>query len=91
LYINWFDQIIASLTIYWEGITAKVKGKSIGEGLKTEAENMSELINFSYSRLFDFCYRYLEIKATNWQKLENREQLMLNLYDKMQALMAIAP
>jgi hypothetical protein len=29
-------------------------------------------------------------KATKWQKLENREQLMLSLYDKMQALMAIA-
>jgi len=41
-------------------------------------------------RLFDFCYKYLEIKATKWQKLENREQLMLSLYDKMQALMAIA-
>jgi DNA helicase-2/ATP-dependent DNA helicase PcrA len=80
----------ACIRLIGEGIAAKVKGKSIGEGLKTEAENISELANFSYSRLFDFCYRYLEIKATKWQKLENREQLMLSLYDKMQALMAIA-
>jgi superfamily I DNA/RNA helicase len=80
----------ACIRLIGEGIAAKVKGKSIGEGLKTEAENIANLANFSYSRLFDFCYRYLEIKATKWQKLENREQLMLNLYDKLQALMAIA-
>jgi len=80
----------ACIRLIGEGIAAKIKGKSIGEGLKTEAENISELANFSYSRLFDFCYRYLEIKAIKWGKLENREQLMLNLYDKMQALMSIA-
>jgi DNA helicase II / ATP-dependent DNA helicase PcrA len=64
--------------------------RGVYETIPLSTENIAELANFSYSRLFDFCYRYLEIKATKWQKLENREQLILNLYDKMQALIANA-
>jgi len=64
----------ACIRLIGEGIAAKVKEKSIGEGFKTEAENIAELANFSYSRLFDFFTDTLRLKQLNgisWRIVSN--------------------
>jgi DNA helicase II / ATP-dependent DNA helicase PcrA len=80
----------ACIKLISDGVAATVKGKDIGTGLKAEAEAISKLEYFSYSRLSKCCYEYLELKAEKWSGLPNSAELLANLYDKLQTLMTIA-
>jgi DNA helicase II / ATP-dependent DNA helicase PcrA len=80
----------ACMDLISKGIAATVKGKDIGTGLKAEAEAIAGMRGFSYLRFSHYCYEYLEEKSLKWNGLKNSDELLKNLYDKLQALMTIA-
>ncbi|MBE9064120.1 UvrD-helicase domain-containing protein [cf. Phormidesmis sp. LEGE 11477] len=72
-----------------DGVRAAVKGRNIGETLKRELENITKLPGFHFSQFSRFLGEYGELKAERYKGLENYEQLMQSLSDRLDALEAI--
>lgn len=71
------------------GVCATVKGRDIGDGLKRELENIAKLPRFTYSQFGSFLNEYAALKTEKYRGLENCEQLIKTLADKLDALEAI--
>lgn len=72
-----------------DGICATVKGRDIGETLKRELENITKLPQFDFSQFSQFLDEYAQLKADRYKELENCEQLLESLSDRLDALEAI--
>ncbi|PZO52313.1 MAG: ATP-dependent helicase [Phormidesmis priestleyi] len=68
------------------GIRATVKGRDIGDGLKRELENIAKLPRFNFSQFGSFLNEYAKLKAEKYEGLDNCEQLIKSLADKLNAL-----
>lgn len=71
------------------GIKATVKGKDIGESLKKDLEDIAKIPGYSFEFFNDAIASYKQAKATQYQGLDNEEQMLENLKDKTQAIAAI--
>ncbi|WP_066425116.1 UvrD-helicase domain-containing protein [Anabaena sp. 4-3] len=71
------------------GIKATVKGKDIGESLKKDLDDIAKLPGYSYEFFNDAVAMYHGIKAQQYQGLDNEEQMLENLKDKIQAITII--
>ncbi len=71
------------------GICATVKGRDISDSLKRELENIAKLPRFTFSQFGSFLSEYAKLKAEKYKGLDNCEQLMQSLTDKLEALEAI--
>ena len=72
-----------------DGIRATVKGRDIGETLKRELENITKLPQFDFSQFSRFLDEYAQLKADRYKGLENYEQLLESLSDRLDAIEAI--
>ena len=72
-----------------DGIRATVKGRDIGETLKRELESISKLPQFDFSQFSRFLDEYAQLKADRYKGLENCEQLLEAISDRLDALEAI--
>ena len=71
------------------GIAATVKGKTIGELIKLDLQEISKMPGFQYNRFNDTVNAYRKAKQQRYEGLENEEQLCENLKDKLEALTEI--
>ncbi|MCW5318998.1 UvrD-helicase domain-containing protein [Nostoc sp. KVJ3] len=71
------------------GIKATVKGKDIGESLKKDLEDIAKMPGYSFEFFNDAISNYHQIKAQQYQGLDNEEQMLENLKDKVQAITII--
>ena len=71
------------------GIKATVKGRDIGESLKKDLDDIAKIPGYSFQFFNDSVSSYQQIKAQKYQGLDNEEQLLENLKDKMQAITII--
>lgn len=72
-----------------KGIAATVKGRDIGETIKRELEEIQKMPGFVYSSFNEFLQAYEAAKIKTYQSLDNEEQLIENLKDKLQAISII--
>lgn len=71
------------------GIKATVKGKDIGESLKKDLEDIAKMPGYSFEFFNDAIASYKQAKITQYYGLDNEEQLIENLKDKVQAIETI--
>lgn len=71
------------------GIKATVKGKDIGESLKKDLEDIAKMSGYSFQFFNDAVSNYHQIKAQQYHGLDNEEQMLENLKDKVQAITII--
>ncbi|MBH8577958.1 ATP-dependent helicase [Nostocaceae cyanobacterium CENA369] len=71
------------------GIKATVKGKDIGESLKKELDEIAKMRGYTFKSFNDAVQAYKQIKVQQYQGLDNEEQLIENLTDKLQAITTI--
>jgi len=71
------------------GIKATVKGKDIGESLKKDLEDIAKISGYSFQFFNDAVSTYDQIKAQQYHGLDNEEQMLENLKDKVQAITII--
>jgi DNA helicase II / ATP-dependent DNA helicase PcrA len=71
------------------GIKATVKGKDIGESLKKDLEDIAKMPGYSFDFFNDAIASYKQAKSLQYQGLDNEEQLIENLKDKVQAIATI--
>lgn len=72
-----------------KGISAIVKGRSIGELLKSELKEVAKTPGFIYSDFYQATDTYFSLKLEKWKNRENLEHLSEILQDKLRALKAI--
>jgi len=72
-----------------KGIKATVKGRDIGEQIKRDLEDIGRLPGFKYPEFPDFARQYKSLKVQRYIGLDNEEQLVEQLNDRMEALSAI--
>ena len=72
-----------------KGIAATVKGKDIGQQIKSELEAIAKITGFQYSEFGFFVEQYQEFKFQTYESRDNVEQLKENLADKLNALLTI--
>ena len=72
-----------------KGIPARVKGKDIGEVIKKELDEISKMPNFQYKNFGKALGLYEKIKSERFKGLDNEEELIESLNDKLSALSAI--
>lgn len=72
-----------------KGIAATVKGKDIGQQIKSDLEAIAELPGFTYKKFSDFVEQYRNFKFQTYAGRDNEEQLKENLSDKLSALTTI--
>ncbi|MBD2458392.1 ATP-dependent helicase [Nostoc sp. FACHB-87] len=72
-----------------KGIKATVKGKDIGESLKKDLDEIAKLPGYSFQFFNETILNYHQIKAQQYQGLDNEEQMLENLKDKLQAITII--
>jgi superfamily I DNA/RNA helicase len=68
---------------------ATVKGKDIGESLKKDLDEIAKTPGYSFEFFNSAVNQYKQIKITQHQGLDNEEQLIENLKDKLQAITTI--
>ncbi|AVH74410.1 superfamily I DNA/RNA helicase (plasmid) [Nostoc sp. 'Lobaria pulmonaria (5183) cyanobiont'] len=71
------------------GIKATVKGKDIGESLKKDLEDIAKMPGYSFEFFNDATARYKQAKSLQYQGLDNEDQMLENLKDKVQAIATI--
>ncbi len=71
------------------GIKATVKGRDIGEQIKRDLEDIGRLPGFKYAEFPNFARQYKSLKVQRYIGLDNEEQLIEQLNDKLEALTAI--
>ena len=71
------------------GIKATVKGKDIGESLKKDLDEIAKSPGYSFEFFNSAVEEFKQIKITQYQGLDNEEQLIENLKDKLQAVTII--
>jgi len=71
------------------GIAATVKGKAIGELIKGDLKEIAKMPGFHYSNFNNAVSAYRAAKQQRYEGLENEEQLLEALKDKLEALTAI--
>ncbi|MFK0730814.1 MAG: UvrD-helicase domain-containing protein, partial [Gloeotrichia echinulata HAB0833] len=71
------------------GIKATVKGRDIGESLKKDLDEIAKLPGYSFQFFNETVSNYHQIKAQQYQGLDNEEQMLENLKDKLQAITII--
>lgn len=81
--VSWCIKLIS------RGIAATVKGRAIGEQIKSELEQISKMPGFRYENFNDAVNTYRMIKIQRYQNLDNEEQLIETLNDKLTALTTI--
>jgi DNA helicase II / ATP-dependent DNA helicase PcrA len=72
-----------------KGISATVKGRAIGEQIKNELQEISKLPGFHYENFHESVNVYRNIKLQKYKNLDNEEQLIENLNDKLEAITVI--
>ncbi len=72
-----------------KGIAATVKGRSIGAQIKAELGEIAKTPNFIYERFRDTVNVYRHLKASKYRGLDNEEQMVELLNDKVDSLIAI--
>ena len=71
------------------GTKCTVKGKDIGESLKKDLDDIVKVPGYNFQFFNHAVSIYHRIKAQKYQGLDNEEQLLKNLEDKMQAITII--
>jgi superfamily I DNA/RNA helicase len=71
------------------GIAATVKGKDIGEQLKRDIEDIAAIPGFTYEEFPTYLSRYRQAKYERLNLLENGEQLIETLRDKLEAILTV--
>lgn len=71
------------------GIKATVKGKDIGESLKKDLDEITKTPEYSFQFFNETVSKYHQIKAQQYRGLDNEEQMLENLKDKLQAITII--
>lgn len=71
------------------GIAATVKGRAIGELIKGDLKEITRMPGFRYSNFNGAASAYRAAKQQRYEGLENEEQLLEALNDKLEALTAI--
>lgn len=71
------------------GIAATVKGRAIGELIKGDLKEIAKMPGFRYPNFNDAVSAYRAAKQQRYKGLENEEQLLEALNDKLEALTAI--
>ncbi|HLO52518.1 MAG TPA: UvrD-helicase domain-containing protein [Kamptonema sp.] len=71
------------------GIAATVKGKAIGEQIKGDLQDIAKMPNFTYPEFHKAVLLYRTAKAERYRGLDNEEQLIEMLKDKLDALTEI--
>lgn len=71
------------------GIAATVKGKAIGEQIKNDLEEIAKIPGFKFSEFNDAVNLYRATKRERYHGLDNEEQLIEQLNDKLEALTTI--
>lgn len=71
------------------GIKATVKGRDIGESLKKDLDEIAKMPGYSFQFFNETVQSYHQAKAQQYQGLDNEEQLLENLKDKIQAIKII--
>jgi superfamily I DNA/RNA helicase len=72
-----------------QGIAATVKGRAIGELIKGDLKEIAKMPGFRYPNFNDAVSAYRAAKQQRYEGLENEEQLLEALKDKLEALTAI--
>lgn len=72
-----------------KGIAATVKGKAIGELIKSDLQEIAKMPEFEYSQFLEFVDKFKQIKKAKFADSENEEQLLETLKDKLEALVVI--
>lgn len=72
-----------------KGIAATVKGKDIGQQIKSDLEAIAEISGFTYSEFHKYADLYRAFKFQTYSDRDNEEQLKENLNDKLEALKTI--
>ncbi|MCY7283685.1 MAG: UvrD-helicase domain-containing protein [Cyanobacteria bacterium CAN_BIN43] len=71
------------------GIAATVKGRDIGETIKRDLEEIASMPGFTYEDFHAAASEYHALKALKYKEMDNEEQLIQNLNDKLEALATI--
>jgi superfamily I DNA/RNA helicase len=72
-----------------KGVKATVKGRDIGEQIKRDLEDIGRLPGFKYTEFPTFASQYKNLKIERYIGLDNEEQLIEQLNDKLEVLTAI--
>ncbi|GAX45764.1 UvrD/REP helicase [Tolypothrix sp. NIES-4075] len=72
-----------------QGIKATVKGKDIGESLKKELDQIAKLPGYNFKFFNDAIAQYRQTKTQQYLGLDNEEDLLDKLKDRLQAIAAI--
>lgn len=72
-----------------KGIAATVKGKDIGQQIKSDLEAIAEISGFTYREFHKYADLYRAFKFQTYEGRDNEEQLKENLNDKLEALKTI--
>ncbi|WP_013323833.1 UvrD-helicase domain-containing protein [Gloeothece verrucosa] len=72
-----------------KGVSAKIKGKDIGKIIQQELEAIASLGGFEYKRFNDFFEMYKQAKIARLEQMDNSEQIIENLKDRLSALHTI--
>lgn len=71
------------------GIAATVKGRDIGETIKRDLEEIASMPGFKYENFHSSLNEYRSLKTLKYKEMDNEEQLIQNLNDKLEALQTI--
>ncbi|WP_339376744.1 UvrD-helicase domain-containing protein [Chlorogloea sp. CCALA 695] len=71
------------------GIAATVKGRDIGETIKRDLEEIASMPRFRYEDFHAVASEYRTLKVLKYKEMDNEEQLIQNLNDKLEALATI--
>lgn len=71
------------------GIAATVKGRDIGETIKRDLEEIASMPRFRYEDFHAAASEYRALKVLKYKEMDNEEQLIQNLNDKLEALTTI--
>ncbi|KJH70290.1 UvrD-helicase domain-containing protein [Aliterella atlantica] len=71
------------------GIAATVKGRDIGETIKRDLEEIASMPRFRYEDFHAVASEYRALKVLKYKEMDNEEQLIQNLNDKLEALATI--
>lgn len=71
------------------GIAATVKGRDIGETIKRDLEEIASMPRFRYEDFHAAATEYRALKVLKYKEMDNEEQLIQNLNDKLEALATI--
>lgn len=72
-----------------QGKKAIVKGKSIGENLSKEVEQIALNPIYTWKLFIDCLEKYRHLKTTQYQELDNKEELIESMNDKLNAIATI--